>query len=46
MKNQLGSGMPARLAAGMVTIALAFIAGCAGPRPPQFSPMPPPGQSE
>jgi hypothetical protein len=46
MKNQLGSSLPPRLAAAMVTIALAFIAGCAAPRPPQFSPMPPPGQQE
>lgn len=46
MKNQLGSSLRARLAAAMVTIVLAFISGCAGPRPPRFSPMPPPGQSE
>jgi hypothetical protein len=44
MKNQLGSRLQARLAAAMVTIALTFIAGCAGPR--QFSPMPSPGQHE
>jgi hypothetical protein len=46
MKNQLGSSLPTRLAAAMVTIALTFIAGCAGPQTPQFSQMPPPGQSE
>jgi hypothetical protein len=46
MKNQLGSSSSATLGAAMITIALTFIAGCAGPRPAQFSPMPPLGQSE
>lgn len=46
MKNQLGSSLPARLAAATVVIALACIAGCAAPPQPQFSPMPTPGQQE
>lgn len=45
MKNQLGSSLPARLAAAMV-VALGLMVGCAGPPPPQFSPMPPLGQQE
>jgi hypothetical protein len=47
MKNNLGSSRWAGLVTAMVSIALAFIAGCAGrPPSPQFSPMPPPGQAE
>ncbi|HXB48449.1 MAG TPA: hypothetical protein VNW50_11865 [Streptosporangiaceae bacterium] len=46
MKNQLGSRPPARLAAAVVAIALALVAGCTGPPPRQFSPMPPQGQQE
>jgi len=46
MENQLGSSLPARLAAATVTFALAWLAGCAAPPQSQFSPMPPPGQQE
>jgi hypothetical protein len=45
VKKQLGLSRPAMVAAALATFALAFMAGCAGPQSPQFSPMPPPGHS-
>jgi hypothetical protein len=45
MKNQLGSGRSARLAAAMVTIALAFTVGCDGSSS-RFGAMPSVGQQE